>query len=239
MSGNATQPPWTAAGEEKSSAVKRMFAEISPTYDLMNSAMSLRLHHRWRRAAVRLLNLRYGDAAVDVCCGTGDFARPLRAAVGPIGTVVGVDFCLPMLDRGRGKGVPMVLVSGDAVRLPLASSSFDAVTVGWGLRNVSSLQLVLSEIFRVLRPGGRFATIDMAVPSSRSAKWLSALAFRRGVPLLGSLLGKREAYTYLPESTQLFASRDEMSQLMRDAGFKNVRWLDLFFGNICIHYGEK
>jgi demethylmenaquinone methyltransferase/2-methoxy-6-polyprenyl-1,4-benzoquinol methylase len=239
MSEHATRERWSSAGEDKSSAVKRMFAEISPTYDLLNSAMSLRLHHRWRREAVRMLRLSQGDSALDVCCGTGGFAAPLRTAVGSSGRVFGVDFCLPMLQKGVEKRVPMALLTGDAGHLPIRSSAFDAVTVGWGLRNVSDLQSALAEIYRVLAPGGRFVSVDMAVPSSKTARWISGVVFRKGVPMLGALFGKRDAYTYLPESTLQFATREEQAELMKAIGFKNVIWKDLFLGNICIHFGEK
>ncbi|MCW5945847.1 MAG: ubiquinone/menaquinone biosynthesis methyltransferase [Fimbriimonadales bacterium] len=239
MSEHATREHWSSAGEDKSSAVKRMFAEISPTYDLMNSAMSLRLHHRWRREAVRMLRLSPGESALDVCCGTGDFAAPLRAAIGTSGRVVGVDFCLPMLEKGVAKRVPMTLLTGDAGHLPIRSSAFDAVTVGWGLRNVAELRPALAEIYRVLAPGGRFVSIDMAVPPSKAARWISGVAFRKGVPMLGALFGKRDAYTYLPESTLQFASREEQADLMKVIGFKNVTWKNLFLGNICIHFGVK
>ncbi len=239
MARDATPAPWTVAGEEKQAYVRRLFADISPTYDLMNSAMSLRLHHRWRAFAVGLLDLKPGDAAADICCGTGDFARPLRRAVGPSGRIVGVDFCRPMLERGRKKGMRLQPALGDACRLPLRSASVECVTVGWGLRNVSDLSVALREIYRVLKPGGRFVTVDMAVPRSAAVRAAGGLLFHRLVPLLGGLFGKREAYAYLPKSTDRFATREALADALAAAGFENVHWHDLFFGNICVHRGDK
>src|SRR5688572_4273319 len=146
--------PWLAEGAQKREAVRAMFGEIAPTYDLLNSIMSLRLHHRWRKFAVGQLELSEGNSALDLCCGTGDFMMPLRKAVGPRGRLLGIDFSQPMLDRAKRKGLAEVAL-GDACQLPIQSSRFDAVTVGWGLRNVPDVPAALGEIVRALRAGGR------------------------------------------------------------------------------------
>lgn len=216
-----------------------MFADISSTYDLLNSAMSLRLHHRWRAEAVEGLRLFTGDAAADICCGTGDFGRALRNAVSSSGRIVGVDFCMPMLRIALKKPYSMGLSLGDAGSVPLRSCSFDAVTVGWGLRNVPDMGAALSEIVRILKPGGRFVCVDMARPKSAFPRGLSRFVFNLAVPAMGSLFGKREAYTYLPKSTDRFTTREGLAEAMRGAGLKNVAYEDRFLGNICIHWGEK
>lgn len=217
-----------------------MFAEIAPTYDFANSVMSLRAHGRWRAEAVDLLGLQPGENALDVCCGTGDFTGPLRRAVGPTGAVVGLDFCLPMLEIAAGK-VPgqATLGLGDACRLPVRSGSVDGVTVGWGIRNTPDIDQAHAEAFRVLRPGGRFVSVDMAVPRTKLARRASGAVSRYLLPLLGSLLGKRKAYTYLPKSTESFLSREALAESMRRAGFTDVVWSDRMFGNVCIHFGRK
>lgn len=230
--------PWRAEGAEKREAVREMFGEIAPTYDLLNSIMSLRLHHRWRRLAVARLELREGDSALDLCCGTGDFMAPLRRAVGRTGSLLGVDFSRPMLDRARRKG-PGEVALGDACALPVRAATFDAVTVGWGLRNVPDARSALAEIARVLRPGGRFVSLDMAVPRHRLLRWTSSLVFGKGVPLLGRLFGRGGAYAYLPKSTDRFMGREELAEAMRGAGFLEVAHRDLFHGNICMHWGRK
>src|SRR5687768_564707 len=133
MATQAEKAPWRAVGAEKREAVQRLFAEIAPRYDLLNSIMSLSRHRRWRTHAVTLLRLQPGDSALDVCCGTGDFLKPLREAVGTKGKVMGLDFCLPMLQMARAKSCPALLVQADACLLPVQSESVDAVTVGWGI----------------------------------------------------------------------------------------------------------
>lgn len=233
--------PWTAEGQEKHSAVREMFAEIAPNYDVCNSVMSLSLHHKWRAAAVEKLQLKPGASALDVCCGTGDFLPPLRNAIGPSGRLVGVDFCLPMLARAVAKKVDdaAMFSVGDACNLPILSESFDGVSVGWGIRNVPDIDGAHSELFRVLKSGGRFVSLDMAEPRNLVIRTGSRFFCGTMLPLLGTLFGKRKAYTYLPKSTQRFKTREELKSSLEAAGFTGVGYRDLLFGNICIHWGQK
>lgn len=237
MAQDAVQQPWASSGEEKQKYVRQMFAEISSTYDLMNSAMSLRMHHRWRADAVKLLNLNSTDSALDVCCGTGDFGRPLRKATS--GALAGVDFCQPMLALARQKPYGMHFALGDACRLPFADGSFDAATIGWGLRNVPNVPAALDEINRVLRPGNRFVCVDMAIPRNAVVRAVSKAIFHTVVPLMGAVLRRRKAYVYLPKSTETFLSREQLLDLIKVAGFSKAGYEDRFFGNICIHWGQK
>ncbi len=243
---------WRTEGERKRAAVRGMFGSIARGYDRMNGLMSLGLHHRWRGFAVSRLALQPGGRALDVCCGTGDFMLPLRRAVGPTGRVVGVDFCLPMLEgakeklstsveRGAWSGESQsTLALGDACRLPIGSGLFDAVSVGWGLRNVPDLDAALAEASRVLRPGGRFVSLDMARPRNPLVRGAAEFALRRVLPFLGKLLRlDGEAYAYLPESTLRFASRETLAAAMRRAGFDDVAYRDLMLGNLCVHWGRK
>jgi demethylmenaquinone methyltransferase/2-methoxy-6-polyprenyl-1,4-benzoquinol methylase len=221
-----------------------MFAEIAPTYDLLNSVMSLRLHHRWRAFAVRKLELKPGDCALDVCCGTGDFMAPLSKAVGDRGKVFGIDFCLPMLQKAIGKPgtsdpqTPRLSV-GDACQLPVQTGTFDGVSVGWGIRNVPDIDGAHRELFRVLKSGGRFISLDMARPRNPLIRVPSEFVANSILPRLGALFGKTKAYTYLPKSTQVFKTRKELAASMESAGFVNIGFNDLFFGNICVHWGQK
>lgn len=233
------QAIWQAVGAQKRAAVRGMFAEIAPTYDLLNSLMSLRLHHRWRSFAVSRLNLKPGQSALDVCCGTGDFMRPLRKAIGASGKVFGIDFCLPMLELANKKHVPGPVGLGDACRLPVQASVLDGVSVGWGIRNVPDIDLAHRELYRVLKPGGRFVSLDMAVPRNGLIRSVSGFMCNRLLPGLGALFGNTQAYTYLPKSTQRFMSRDELKTSMEQAGFEGVGYKDLFFGNVCVHWGQK
>jgi len=162
---------------------------------------------------------------------------PLRNAVGDGGRIIGIDFCVPMLEIAQDKKVRMSLGLGDACAIPLVSRAFDAVTVGWGLRNVADLDSALREIHRLLKPGGRFVSIDMAKPRNGFVRFASAGTFSTLVPAFGALFGNRDAYKYLPKSTDRFASREEQVEAMRRAGFNEVTYKDMFLGNICIHRG--
>jgi demethylmenaquinone methyltransferase/2-methoxy-6-polyprenyl-1,4-benzoquinol methylase len=230
---------WQTTGAEKRTAIQRMFGEVAPTYDRLNGLMSLYLHRKWRTLAVKALALRPGGRALDVCCGTGDFLPPLRDALGSKGLVYGIDFCAPMLAEARKKFPDYGLCLADACRLPIRDASFEGVTVGWGIRNVPDVDAAHREIWRVLTPGGRFVSIDMARPRNPLVAKMSRWAFHGLAPLLGRLFGKAEAYTYLPESTDVFLSREQLADSMRKAGFSDIRCNDLLFGNICVHWGAK
>lgn len=238
MKAEVDQSPWLRDGDEKRRSVQQIFSDIAPTYDLVNSLLCFRQHYRWRAKAVKSLQLKTGDAVLDVCSGTGDFLIPLRKAVGPQAHVLGLDFCAPMLDIARKKGVPADLGVADACALPVASDKFDGVTVGWGLRNVPSIELALKEILRVLRTKGRFVSVDMSRPKGIVGS-VSESVCHTVAPILGSLFGKRTAYTYLPKSTLRFLSPEETAKLMTDLGFVNVWHKTLFFGNIGMVGGEK
>ena len=164
----------------------------------------------------------------------------LGRSVGPSADLVGVDFCEPMLELARRKlGDRAALILGDACALPLGARLFDLVTVGWGLRNVPDIDLALSEAARVLKPGGRFATLDMARPRPGLVGSVSEWMVHRFAPLVGRLFGRSEAYTYLPKSAERFLSREQMAGAMERAGFSDVRWFDFAFGNVCLHVGVK
>lgn len=229
---------WNEEGSGKRESVRRMFGDIAPCYDRMNALICANLHHRWRRYAVRLLNLQDGETALDLCCGTGDFMPLLRRAVGPSGGVFGADFSAPMLAVAQKKG-RKGLTLGDACQIPARNESIDAVSVGWGIRNVPDIDQAHREIVRVLKPGGRFVSIDTARPSNRAVRAVSELVFNLFVPALGALFGKREAYRYLPRSTQRFQSRAQLEDSMRRAGLEDVVHHDLLLGNVCIHSGRK
>jgi len=239
MAARVEERIWTAEGSRKRAAVQGMFAEIAPTYDLLNGLMSFSMHHRWRALAVKTLKLQPGDHALDVCCGTGDFVLALEKVVGKSGFVAGIDFCAPMLEQAAKKVDKNVLTLGDACNLPVANESFSGVTVGWGIRNVPDIDAAHQEIARVLRPGGRFVSLDMARPRNPLMRAMSEFIFNTLVPKLGTLFGKTQAYTYLPKSTQRFKTREELAASMESAGLVDVGHRDLMFGNICLHFGRK
>lgn len=229
---------------DKAEHVREMFASIAHRYDLLNAILSFSRHKAWRRYAVRLAHLRPGDCALDICTGTGDFAIDLYRVVGPGGLVVGSDFCAPMLQRGvakvrRASEGNIRLMLGDALRLPYRSRSFDAVTVGFGIRNVTDIQQAFSEMARVAKPGGRLVCLEFNEPRSRFWRPLVRFYEIKVLPCIGALLSRREAYTYLPESIQAFHSREELTQMMEKAGWTDVRVHDLNFGSVCIHRGVR
>ena len=163
---------------------------------------------------------------------------PLAKAVGKSGKVFGIDFCLPMLEVAQAKSHKTISL-GDACSLPVGSDQFDGVSVGCGIRNVPDIDQAHREVFRVLKPGGRFVSLDMARPTNRFLRWSSELVSLKIVPKLGALFGKATAYTYLPESTLRFLSREKLSASMESAGFVNIGYKNLLLGNICIHYAQK
>lgn len=230
---------WEAKGEDKRARVRDMFAQIAPQYDRLNGIMSLSQHHKWRRLAAGKLGLQTGDAVLDMCCGTGDFLPILRELVGPQGAVTGLDFCEPMLVQSGPKDPAARLVLGDATALPLADGQFRGVTVGWGIRNVPDIDAAHREAFRVLASGGKFVSIDMARPRNPLARLGSWMVNKVVLPTLGMIYRRREAYTYLPESTARFLDREGLSRSMAAAGFTDIQTQDLFMGNICIHWGTK
>jgi demethylmenaquinone methyltransferase / 2-methoxy-6-polyprenyl-1,4-benzoquinol methylase len=219
-----------------------MFDRIAGRYDLLNSVMTAGLHHRWRQRAADRAELVPGDAALDVCCGTGDLALELAGRVAPGGHVVGCDFSEPMLDLAREKAARQG-ASGvrfewaDALRLPYDDDRFDAATVGFGVRNLSDLDAGLREMRRVLRPGGRLVILEITQPTRPPLSTFYSLWFDRAVPVLGALAGDQEAYSYLPESVRSFPSPRGLAEKMDAAGLERIRWTVLAGGIIAIHSG--
>jgi len=221
-----------------------MFDRVAGVYDLMNTAMTAGLHHRWRARAADRAELRPGDAALDACCGTGDLALELARRVGPEGTVVGCDFSEPMLELAREKAARLRLEQvrfewADALRLPYPNESFDAATVGFGARNLADLERGLEELVRVLRPGGRLVILEITQPRRAPLSSFYSLWFDRIVPLLGTIAGDRDAYSYLPRSVKRFPSPEGLATLMAAAGLERIRGLIMAGGIIAVHSGAR
>jgi demethylmenaquinone methyltransferase / 2-methoxy-6-polyprenyl-1,4-benzoquinol methylase len=229
--------------EEFADQVRGMFDRIAGVYDLMNSAMTAGLHHEWRQRAVDRAEVGPGSDALDVCCGTGDLALELRRRIGPDGRVVGCDFSEPMLELARRKsgdeGLPVEFGWADALDLPYGDASFDAVTIGFGARNLADLDRGLSEMARVLRPGGRLAILEITRPQRAPLATFYSLWFDRVIPVIGTLAGDPDAYNYLPNSVRSFPEPRELAAKIDAAGLTEIRWLLLAGGIIAIHSAAK
>jgi demethylmenaquinone methyltransferase/2-methoxy-6-polyprenyl-1,4-benzoquinol methylase len=211
-----------------------MFDRISPVYDAMNRAMTVGLDRRWRRLAAEAV-VRPGDRVLDACCGTGDLAVAAERAGGK---VTGADFSERMLGRAREKSETVDWVLADVTELPFPDGSFEAVTVGFGIRNIPELEAGVAELARVLVPGGRIACLEITRPSGILRPffrfWFDVL-----VPFAGKVLPGGGAYTYLPASVRRFPSPPDLAAVFEGAGFDGVRWNLLGGGIVALHVGTK
>ena len=213
-------------------AVRTMFDRIAPVYDAMNRVMTAGLDQSWRRATARAVVVP-AEPLLDACCGTGDLALEC-AQLGA--EVTGLDFSERMLDRARRKSDEAEWVEGDALALPFAEGSFDAATVGFGVRNLEDLGKGLGELRRVLRPRGRLAILEITTPRGLLRPFYK-LWFEGLVPLAGKLLPGGSAYTYLPASVRRFPEAKELAELMDSAGFEHVRYRFFAGGIVALHTG--
>jgi demethylmenaquinone methyltransferase/2-methoxy-6-polyprenyl-1,4-benzoquinol methylase len=215
--------------------VRAMFDRIARVYDLMNSVMTVGMHHRWRRRAADLAAVGPGDRALDVATGTGDLALELRSRGAE---VVGMDFSERMLELAREKAPDVSFEQGNALELAYADGEFDAATVGFGARNFSDLRRGLAEMARVVRPGGRVVVLEITTPERPPLSWFFRLWFDRLVPLLGRVAGDPEAYSYLPSSVRRFPGARGLAGEMAAVGLVRIRYVVTAGGIIAIHAGE-
>jgi demethylmenaquinone methyltransferase / 2-methoxy-6-polyprenyl-1,4-benzoquinol methylase len=229
--------------DAKGTFVREMFARIAPRYDLANRVLTAGLDERWRRRAIRLLAPPQGGRVLDCCCGTGDLTFGLLRS-DPTLDVTGVDFCRPMLERARERAhqrrVAPNLIEGDVMALPFPDSTFDGATMGFSLRNVVDVDETLREIWRVLRPGARFVSLDVTKARNRTFKRFFDLYFYRAVPFIGGIVGgSRAAYAYLPNSLTHHPGAPELRERFARAGFTKTGYVCLMGGSIAVHYGTK
>jgi demethylmenaquinone methyltransferase/2-methoxy-6-polyprenyl-1,4-benzoquinol methylase len=231
---------------EKAARVRSVFASVAGKYDLMNDLMSLGVHRLWKQFALSLCGLRPGGSALDVAGGTGDLTIGLLKQVGKEGRVVLSDVNPAMLARGRDRLLDLGLVGNvacivaDAERLPFESNSFDCVTIGFGLRNVTDKPAALRSMFRVLRPGGQLVVLEFSTPTAPGLKPLYDAYSFNVLPVLGRLVANDPAsYRYLAESIRMHPDQETLLAMVREAGFSLARYHNLTGGIVAVHRGYK
>jgi demethylmenaquinone methyltransferase/2-methoxy-6-polyprenyl-1,4-benzoquinol methylase len=232
----------TQAPDKAPDRIAGMFDAIAPRYDLLNHLLSAGIDRRWRKRAIAALGLTGRETLIDVCTGTADVALEADAAA----RVVGVDFAGAMLALGlrkvqaAGQAKRIVLVRGDAMRLPARDRFADAATVAFGIRNVQRPEVACAEMARVLRSGGRLAILEFGMPRIPGVSPLYLWYFRRVLPLIGRLIsGHTGAYSYLPASVGTFPPPGEFMTLLRQAGFTEVRAVPLTVGIVYLYTAVK
>jgi demethylmenaquinone methyltransferase/2-methoxy-6-polyprenyl-1,4-benzoquinol methylase len=226
--------------EERAPKVREMFTRLAWRYDLVNDVMSFGLHRRWKRQTVAIALEGGRERLLDLCCGTGDIGF-LAEEMGS--GVTGLDFTLPMLAvarrRKRSSGGRIRFTQGDALSLPFPEARFDAITVGYGLRNIADPEKALGEMRRVLAPGGRAVVLDFGKPENPVAGALYQAFLRTMMPAVGWLFhGDADTYLYIPESLKRFPAQRGVADLMRKVGFVNVRYENRLLGTMGINIGE-
>jgi demethylmenaquinone methyltransferase/2-methoxy-6-polyprenyl-1,4-benzoquinol methylase len=235
----------SATTNEQAHRVREMFASIAARYDLLNHVLSGNIDKRWRRLVAKTLyaTLSNPEANIlDVACGTGDLSLTLFE-VGQA-RIIGVDFCRPMLAIAAAKaaheGSAVPFVEGDALDLPFYDGTFDAATIAFGLRNLTSVQAGFSELLRVLKPGGRVVVLEFSKPKTPVLRSLFRFYFTKVLPLFGGWIsGSKSAYQYLPDSVSRFPDQSELASLMREAGFEEVGFRNLTGGVAAMHVGTR
>jgi len=229
--------------DQRAPRVRAMFSRLAARYDLVNDVMSFGMHRRWKRDAVRLAlhGLSRPVRVLDLCCGTGDMCF-LAGEMGAA-PVVGADFTLPMLGVARRRAAADAscpdFVAADALRLPFADGSFDAITVGYGLRNVADPRTALAEMRRVLAPDGRAVVLDFGKPENPVASALYLAYLKTMMPAVGWIFhGDPETYLYIPASLERYPAQRGVEEMMREVGFGNVRYENRLLGTMGLNVGE-
>lgn len=231
--------------ESKQKHVHAVFESIAPKYDMMNDILSFRRHKAWRRFTMRKMDVQPGQTSLDLCCGTCDWTIALAKASGK-GQTVGLDFSRNMLDIGQAKvdklglNNQITLIQGNAMDLPFEDSSFDFITIGFGLRNVPDIDKVLKEMKRVVKPGGKIVCLELSKPTWQPFKGIYYFYFEKLLPLLAKWFVKRyEQYRWLPESLTAFPDLQALAELFRTIGMRNVKAYPLTGGIAALHIGTK
>lgn len=231
----------TLQGKERAAYVQDMFDRIAGRYNLMNRLMTFGQDLRWRRFVIQQARLKPGERLLDLATGTGDIAFEALKQV-PGVQAVGGDFSLGMMYVGKqlAQGDRVQWSGADALNLPFPDETFDALTAGYLMRNVIDIPRAFDEQLRVLKPGGRVVILDTSPPPRNILRPFIEIHLRYVIPTLGRMIGGNpDAYQYLPESTQKFKTPEQLAQLMREAGFRNVTYKMFMFNTMAVHWGEK
>lgn len=232
-------------GQTKEQRVHHVFEKIYDKYDVMNSVISFQQHKAWRKATMKMMEVKKGSVALDVCCGTADWTIALGEAVGESGEVYGLDFSKNMLSIGEKKVKQhqlsqIKLLHGNAMSLPFPDHTFDYVTIGFGLRNVPDYLTVLKEMARVLKPGGKMICLETSQPTAPIFKQLYRFYFRFIMPVFGKFFAKSyEEYSWLQESAKTFPEMKELATLFEEAGAESVKIKPFVLGVAATHIGQK
>lgn len=240
-----TVTPYETSTASKKEQVAEMFDNVAPRYDFLNQLFSLGIHKGWRKKSVKKLIASQPKILLDVATGTGDFAIELNRQLNP-DKITGVDISEGMMKIGREKlkklnlDTKIELVSGDSADLPFPDNTFDAITVGFGVRNYENLEKGLAGMFRVLKPGGTLVVLEFSRPRKFPIKQLYSFYFNRIMPLIGKLFSKdSRAYSYLPESVNAFPDGNDFLAIMGKTGFCESDWQPLTLGIASIYTGKK
>lgn len=238
----------SATKNEQAHRVREMFANIAARYDLLNHLLSGNVDKRWRGLVAKTLYatlppLPRGEGRIlDVACGTGDLSLTLCES--GEARIFGLDFCRPMLDiaasKATARGLRVSLIEGDALDLPFGDRSFEAATIAFGLRNLTSLEAGFRELLRVLKPGGRVSVLEFSKPTMPVLRSLFKVYFTHVLPFLGGLIsGSKSAYQYLPDSVSRFPDQGELAEIMKQAGFEAITFQNLTGGIAALHLGMR
>ncbi|WP_337019775.1 demethylmenaquinone methyltransferase [Oceanobacillus massiliensis] len=231
--------------QSKEERVHHVFENIYSKYDSMNSIISFQRHKAWRKDVMKRMDVKQGECALDVCCGTGDWSISLAEAVGQTGSVTGLDFSKNMLSVAEEKKEQLKisqleLIHGNAMELPFEDNTFDYVTIGFGLRNVPDYLTVLKEMHRVVKPGGKVVCLETSQPTMIGFRQGYYFYFRFIMPLLGRIIAKSyKEYSWLQESAKDFPGKKQLKKLFLDAGFSRVDVKSYTGGVAAMHMGYK
>lgn len=224
--------------QEQSKKVQEMFDNIADKYDFLNGLLSFALDDNWRRNAIRLANIKPNNKVLDLACGTGDMISQIQKQH-PDAIIYGADFSVNMLHISQKKLGSIPFTAADAHNLPFKDNTFDRLTMAFGFRNVTDKAMGLSELYRVIKPGGKVCILELTRPENKLTSFFYKIYFMHLLPFIGGLFSSKKAYKYLPDSVYKFPKRHEYRQLIEDAGFKNIHFKSLVFGAVTIAVMDK